>query len=225
MFQFLVADKLHWTFKLYDKDGSGEIDPDEMEDIFRKLCKIAAGIESDQRVIQEKEKAKEKLKEERLKAKEEEQKDREMEDARQGIQKANFYSRKMNRVVGARTAINGMSVGFKKRGARRKSCTDLNQTKEPTKEEEEKKAVLDIIIKELKDPTRDCNNFDPGRIFKNPCLLYELHVSGKRARELFDALDDDGNGVLTEEEFVEGCLSDEAFVTLLEDFNGDFIWG
>ena len=21
----LVADKLHWTFKLYDKDGSGEI--------------------------------------------------------------------------------------------------------------------------------------------------------------------------------------------------------
>ena len=33
---------------LYDKDGSGEIDPDEMEDIFRKLCKIAAGIESDQ---------------------------------------------------------------------------------------------------------------------------------------------------------------------------------
>ena len=135
-----------------------------MEDIFRKLCKIAAGIESDQRVLQEKEKAREKLKEERLKAKEEEQKDREMEDARQGIQKANFYSRKMNRVVGARTAINGMSVGFKKRGARRKSCTDLNQTKEPTKEEEEKKAVLDIIIKELKDPTRDCNNFDPGKI-------------------------------------------------------------
>ena len=39
---------LRWTFKLYDKDGSGEIDPDEMEDIFRKLCKIAAGIESDQ---------------------------------------------------------------------------------------------------------------------------------------------------------------------------------
>ena len=39
---------VRWTFKLYDKDGSGEIDPDEMEDIFRKLCKIAAGIESDQ---------------------------------------------------------------------------------------------------------------------------------------------------------------------------------
>ena len=42
---------VRWTFKLYDKDGSGEIDPDEMEDIFRKLCKIAAGIESDQNKI------------------------------------------------------------------------------------------------------------------------------------------------------------------------------
>jgi Ca2+-binding EF-hand superfamily protein len=27
--------------------------------------------------------------------------------------------------------------------------------------------------------------------------------AGRRARELFDALDDDGNGVLTEEEFVQ----------------------
>ena len=48
---------------------------------------------------------------------------------------------------------------------------------------------------------------------------------GKRARELFDALDDDGNGVLTEDEFIEGCLTDEAFVKLLDDFDGDFIWG
>lgn len=43
-----------WTFKLYDRDGSGEIDPEEMEDIFKKLCKIAAGIESDQKKIKAK---------------------------------------------------------------------------------------------------------------------------------------------------------------------------
>ena len=43
-----------WTFKLYDRDGSGEIDPDEMEDIFKKLCKIAAGIEADQKKIKAK---------------------------------------------------------------------------------------------------------------------------------------------------------------------------
>jgi hypothetical protein len=31
---------------------------------------------------------------------------------------------------------------------------------------------------------------------------------GRRARELFDALDDDGNGVLTEEEFVQVTKDD-----------------
>ena len=54
-----VEQKLHWTFKLYDKvslcllknfdfllllfqndlqDGSGEIDPEEMEEIFTYVC-------------------------------------------------------------------------------------------------------------------------------------------------------------------------------------------
>ena len=52
-----------WTFKLYDKDGSGEIDPDEMEDVFKKLCKIAAGIESDQNKIEAKEREEERMRE------------------------------------------------------------------------------------------------------------------------------------------------------------------
>ena len=54
LYSILSKNKCRWTFKLYDKDGSGEIDPDEMEDIFKKLCKIAAGIESDQNKIKEK---------------------------------------------------------------------------------------------------------------------------------------------------------------------------
>ena len=33
-----VAEKLHWAFKLYDKDGNGEIDQEEIEEIFTKLC-------------------------------------------------------------------------------------------------------------------------------------------------------------------------------------------
>ena len=41
----LVEDKLHWTFKLYDQDGSGEIDPDEMELIFTKFCTICQNTE------------------------------------------------------------------------------------------------------------------------------------------------------------------------------------
>ena len=62
---------------------------------------------------------------------------------------------------------------------------------------------------ELKDPDRDCTNFDPVA----------------RAQELFEALDVDGDGVVTEEEFINGCLKDQAFIMLLEKFSGDTIWG
>ena len=62
---------------------------------------------------------------------------------------------------------------------------------------------------ELRDPDRDCSNFDPIA----------------RAQELFEALDVDGDGVVTEEEFINGCLKDQAFVMLLEKFSGDTIWG
>lgn len=69
--------------------------------------------------------------------------------------------------------------------------------------------ILSMIADELSDPARDCKKFDQS----------------KRARELFNALDDDGNGVLTEDEFITGCMSDEAFVKVLDEFSADFIWG
>lgn len=47
----------------------------------------------------------------------------------------------------------------------------------------------------------------------------------ERARDLFEALDVDGDGAVTEEEFITGCLKDEAFIMLLERFSGDDIWG
>ena len=47
----------------------------------------------------------------------------------------------------------------------------------------------------------------------------------ERARDLFEALDVDGDGTVTEEEFITGCLKDEAFILLLERFSGDDIWG
>lgn len=46
-----------------------------------------------------------------------------------------------------------------------------------------------------------------------------------RAAELFHSLDVNSDGILTEEEFVEGCLSDPNFLAVLETFNCDFIWG
>ena len=43
----LAEEKLQWLFKLYDKDMNGEIVPDEMEDIFIKMCKIVEKTELD----------------------------------------------------------------------------------------------------------------------------------------------------------------------------------
>ena len=47
----------------------------------------------------------------------------------------------------------------------------------------------------------------------------------KRAKELFHALDANGDGVVTEDEFVDGCMSDEAFVKVMDEFSGEFLWG
>ena len=74
----------------------------------------------------------------------------------------------------------------------------------------------------MRDPERDCAKFDP--------VL--------RAKELFLALDINGDGGVSEEEFIRllvqiyvlsflcsGCMRDEAFVLLLQRFSGEDIWG
>ena len=117
----------------------------------------------------------------------------------------------MSRIVDIKCAASGLAKKNADESQRRNTLPDLSRidtVEEEDEEEVEKKAVMDTIIAELKDPNRDCNNFDPG----------------KRARELFEALDEDGSGTLTEDEFVDGCMTDEAFIQLLKDFNGDFIW-
>ncbi|XP_023343792.1 neuronal calcium sensor 2 [Eurytemora carolleeae] len=35
-----AEEKLHWAFRLYDQDRSGDIDEEEMVDMFTKLCRI-----------------------------------------------------------------------------------------------------------------------------------------------------------------------------------------
>ena len=90
-----------------------------------------------------------------------------------------------------------------------KIVKETEKKEEENPEDNEKVAIMSMIADELSDPARDCRKFDPS----------------KRARELFNALDEDGNGSLTEDEFVTGCMSDEAFVQVLTDFSGDFIWG
>jgi hypothetical protein len=46
----------------------------------------------------------------------------------------------------------------------------------------------------------------------------------ERALDIFHSLDVDSDGVVTEEEFVEGCLTDPNFLAVLQTFNCDFIW-
>ena len=46
----------------------------------------------------------------------------------------------------------------------------------------------------------------------------------ERARELFEALDVDGDGVVTEGEFIKGCMRDGVFVMLLQKFNGEEVY-
>ena len=64
-----------------------------------------------------------------------------------------------------------------------------------------------------------------------------------RAAALFDALDADGSGEIDDEEFIEGltpgpvqnvqqimkcspgCMKDDVFISLLEAFDGEKIWG
>ena len=45
---------------------------------------------------------------------------------------------------------------------------------EVTEKDDEKKKVLETILKELKDPDRNMNNFDPGH-----GLIYETRYSSK----------------------------------------------
>lgn len=157
------------------------------------------------------EKEKERKKELKELEKQQKVKEEERSNELRGIKKPDIYSRRMSRIVDIKCAASGLAKKNADESQRRNTLPDLSRidtVEEEDEEEVEKKAVMDTIIAELKDPNRDCNNFDPG----------------KRARELFEALDEDGSGTLTEDEFVDGCMTDEAFIQLLKDFNGDFIW-
>lgn len=47
----------------------------------------------------------------------------------------------------------------------------------------------------------------------------------ENARATFRFLDINRDGMLSEDEFVDGCLADPMFLVMLETFNCDFLWG
>ena len=46
----------------------------------------------------------------------------------------------------------------------------------------------------------------------------------KRAKEIFNALDLNNDGAITEDEFVTGCKSDSCFMKVIDEMSSDFLW-
>ena len=206
-----MHEKLHWAFKLYDKDGNGEIDPEEMQEIFTKLCSLVTA---------------EKRMEEKAKEKEEEAKKKLLLSTKLKLQKEDTGNFKL---MSSKLIARTRRVEKKKRTSKiTTEIKDLQKSKSsnflslPLRDDDlssnhgsdcssssehlglassrSGRMSLDSGVSlecpglslawELRDPDRDCAVFDPV----------------ERARDLFNALDVDGDGTVTEEEFITGCL-------------------
>ena len=200
-----VDEKLHWTFKLYDCDGSGEIDPIEMEQIFTKLCTIAENTEKDQSRKSRREAQRARIEEKKLREKQEALEIKRFQLKQENEKnKVKVFSQNYKRVVKEKNVFKTPARSVKKKISK-------STEKEKVESGDIKEKVLNVssIAEELSNPSRDYRKFDPN----------------KRAHELFAALDFDNNGYISENEFIKGCTSDETFVKLLTEFSGDFIWG
>ena len=209
-----VAEKLHWAFKLYDKDGNGEIDQEEMEEIFVKLCMLVIEKEDEEtakvedtitsadlmlaaRIQQQQETSNMQLISQKLQTRKKlkEMKNRRKQKVRKSKSATNLHSSDTEDDV---LSSNGSDWSRSSRSGR---CS-LDST-----------VSLECpslsLAWEMRDPDRDCANFNPQ----------------ERARELFEALDVDGDGVVTEDEFISGCMKDEVFIMLLQKFSGEEVWG
>ena len=202
--EFLVQQKLQWLFKLYDKDGNGEISQDEMEDVFVKMCKIVEKTEIDHmkkhKKIEEEERKQKALALERKREKELRKAREELYEGRSRVN--TMYSEKRKRLEAIK---NKPKTVRKKKKAKQISAP----AEDEDESEDEKFRIVKAIVDEASQPARDCKKFDPV----------------KRAKEIFSALDANGDGVVTETEFISGCLSDEVFVKVMDDLCLDFLWG
>ena len=202
----LVQQKLQWLFKLYDKDGNGEISQDEMEDVFVKMCKIVEKTEIDHmkkhKKIEEEERKQKALALERKREKELRKAREELYEGRSRV--STMYSEKRKRLEAIKNKPK--TVRKKKKNKQQASSTPAEEDDES---EDEKFRIVKAIVDEASQPARDCKKFDPV----------------KRAKEIFFALDANGDGVVTETEFISGCLSDEVFVKVMDDLCLDFLWG
>ena len=211
---------MHWAFKLYDKDGNGEIDREEMEEIFSKLCSLVQCERTVEDRAREREAERRKLllaTKIQIQAEETSQfkllskrlvnRSRRIESSRKKKSPEKMKLRKSKSA-----SSSSVCLAVQEDDSWSTDSSELHHSARSGRLSMDSGVSMEgpglCLASEYKDPDRDCTNFDPI----------------ERARDLFSALDVDGDGVVTETEFISGCLKDEAFILMLEKFGSEDIW-
>ena len=210
---------MHWAFKLYDKDGNGEIDREEMEEIFSKLCSLVQCEKTVEDRAREREAERKKLllatkiqiqaeetSQFKLLSKKLVNRSRRMESS---MKKKAPDKKKLRK---SKSESSSVCLSVQEDDSWSTDSSEIHHSARSGRLSMDSGVSMDGpalgLASESKDPDRDCTNFDPI----------------ERARDLFSALDVDGDGVVTETEFISGCLKDEAFILMLERFGSEDIW-
>jgi Ca2+-binding EF-hand superfamily protein len=214
-------EKLHWAFRLYDKDGDEVIDEDEMEDVFVRLCKIADNMEAAEAAVKNKTPMQKTpvVAAERPPTTDEKEKKMSAGDKKVKVKK--------NLSVGVQVQVQPMSNKLSGRHQMSKSLAGPKKVTKADKAAKEKAkaeaeaaasaAAAEAAALEAAEEERKANGDDDDE--------EEPFDPKQSAREIFKSLDVNRDGHLTEDEFVEGCLSDPLFLMMLETFSCDFMWG
>ena len=198
-------DKLHWIFRLYDKDGNEEIDEDEMTDIFVRLYKVAIEAQNASNPPPEQPEIIEKLP---TPVKDEKKPKKKKKPQPTQPTLANVQVKTLSTKLSNRNTLKPKTTKKKRPSKTEQELAEEAAALAAAKAEAEA-AERAAAEKAQPEDEEEEEKFDPV----------------KRALEIFVDLDIDGNGVVTEEEFVEGCITDPNFLFMLEHFSCDFIWG
>ena len=188
-------EKLHWLFRLYDVDQNASIDEDEMVEVFERLYKVALGAENASGP------PKPPTPPPPPETKKNKNKGRRKSSAVDDLSVTKMSS-KMNK-------SDQRYKGLKKRPTKEQRKVAEEEALQRQQDEEAAVAAAAAEQEKLNNIEEEGDKFDPVA----------------RAEEIFKDLDINGDGSVDEDEFVSGCLSDENFLFMLENFTCDFLWG
>ena len=196
--QATPEEKLHWLFRLYDIDQNHSIDEDEMTEVFERLYKVALGAEN---VAGPPKPPTPPPPPPEVKKYKNKGKRNSVAVEDLGVKRLSSKMNKSDRKY----------TGLKKRPTKeqRKAAQEAALLKQ--QEEEAALAAAEAAEQEK------LNNIEEDEEEKFDPVA--------RAEEIFRDLDVNGDGSVDEDEFVTGCLSDDNFLFMLENFSCEFLWG